>query len=61
VQEGETANGKVRVEREQEWVEGTVALNGIIMIIKCLRYADVRTNSPRDIVNHTDQSDESFQ
>jgi len=23
-------------------------------------YADVRTNSPRDIVNHTDQSDEGF-
>jgi hypothetical protein len=56
VQEGETENGKVRVEREQEWVEETVALNGIIMIKKFLR-----TNSPRDIVNHTDQSDEGFQ
>jgi len=30
------------------------------MIILCLRYAEIRTNSPRDTVNHTDQSDEGF-
>ena len=33
VQEEQTERGKERVEREQQWVEGIMARNGIITII----------------------------
>jgi hypothetical protein len=54
----------VKFERERELVEGALGRKGIIMtiiiIIIIWLLQEVRTNRPRGILNHTDQTDESF-
>ena len=60
-QGGETARGKLRVGRERDLVHGTVSCKGLVIIISRIiiiifGFAEVRTNSPRYFVTHTEQS-----